>query len=86
MHSAGLHAESAIEVDPNDLFTECGMLPGGDMWVAPTDTFLRIWQTPVGEHLRKRGFRFVQNGNQQMGADRDCVVCFPAEFMEELFT
>ena len=84
MHSDHLHTEPAIEVDPNDLFSEAGMIPDGDLWILPTDTFLQIWQTPVGEQLRKRGFRLVQNG-KQIGADYDRVICFPAELMGELF-
>ena len=83
MHSDHLHTKPAIEVDPDDLFSEAGMIPGGDLWIVPTDTFLLIWQTPVGDHLRKRGFRLVQNG-KQIGADYDCVICFPAELAGEL--
>lgn len=83
MNSEHLHAKPAIEVDPDGLFGACGMIPGGDLWIVPTDTFLLIWQTPVGDHLRQRGFRLVQNG-KQIGADYDCVICFPAELMEEL--
>lgn len=83
MHSEHLHTEPAIEVDPNDLFSDAGMIPGGDFWIKPTETFLLVWRTPVGDNLRKRGYQLVENG-KQIGADYDRVICFPASIASEL--
>ena len=84
MHSEHLHSEQAIEIDLDGLFGEAGMVPGGDFWVVPTATFLRIWQTPVGENLRKRGFRMAKDG-KAVGASEGCIICLPSHLAKEVF-
>ena len=85
MHSEHLQSEPAIEVDLHGLFTEAGMVPdGGGLWIVPTQTFLRIWETAAGAQLRERGFR-LSNDGRTVGASQDCVVHIPAGLMKELF-
>lgn len=85
MHSEHLHTEpETVEIDLHGLFGEAGMVPGGDLWVVPTKTFLRIWQTPVGEYLRKRGFRMANDG-KAVGASEDCVIYLPSRLANEVF-
>ena len=85
MHAEYLHDASAIAVDLHGLFTEAGLIPdGGGLWIVPTETFLRIWDTPAGEHLRERGFR-LDNDGRLLGASQDCVVHLPAVLVRELF-
>ena len=81
MHAEHLQSEPAIEVDLHGLFTEAGVVPGGGgLWIVPTVTFLRIWETPAGEQLRERGFRLGDDG-RALGASQDCVVHIPAGLM-----
>ena len=63
------------------LFSDAGIIPGGDLWVAPTDVFLKLWESPASENLRKRVFRMCQDG-KQIGATQDCVVHFTATVLE----
>ena len=63
------------------LFSDAGMIPGGDLWVAPTDAFLEFWESPAGEALRKRGFRMCHDG-KRVGACQNCVVRFTATTVE----
>ena len=63
------------------LFADAGMIPGGDLWVAPTDAFLKLWESPAGDDLRKRGFRMCYDG-KQIGAAQDCIVHFTAAVVE----
>ena len=84
MHSEHLHTEPAIEIDLDGLFGEAGMLPDGDLWIVPTKTFLRIWQTPVGENLRKCGFRLANDG-KAVGASEDCIIYLPSRLASEVF-
>lgn len=83
MQTEHLHSEPGIEIDLHDLFGEIGMGRNGDLWVVPTETFFLIWQTPVGAHLRKRGFR-LENDGKAVGASEDCVVHLPARLMKEI--
>lgn len=83
MHSEHLHSEETIEIDLHGLFGEAGMGPDGDFWIVPTQTFLRIWPTSVGDYLRKRGFR-LENDGKEMGASEECVVHLPAHLMKEV--
>ena len=84
MHTEYLHDASAIAVDLHGLFTEAGLIPSGGLWIVPTATFLRIWETPAGEHLRARGFRLGSDGTS-VGASEDCVVHIPSELMDAVF-
>ena len=77
MHAEYLNSTPAIEIDLQGLFSEAGMIPGGGLWIVPTATFLRIWETAAGEELRARGFRLGDDG-QSVGASQDCVVHIPA--------
>ena len=77
MHSNDLGAEPKIEIDLNGLFTEAGVMPEGGIWIVPTDTFLRIWETAAGAALRERGFEMTDDGIA-LGASQDCVVRIPA--------
>lgn len=77
-----MHCEHEFERQPDTpLFAEAGMIPGGDCWVAPTDTFLKLWESPAGEDLKKRGFRMRRDG-KQIGASQDCIVYFTAAALE----
>ena len=58
------------------LFSEGGITPSGECWVSPTDTFLRIWNSPAGVRVRKQGFR-LQNNGKQLGASQDRVLVCP---------
>lgn len=80
MHSEYLTSTPAIEVDLHGLFTEAGMIPEGGLWIVPTDTFLRIWETAAGAALRARGFVMAEDGIA-LGASQDCVVHIPAGLM-----
>ena len=67
---------------PNtSLFADVGMIPSGDCWIAPTDAFLKLWESPAGEDLRKQGFRMRHDG-KQVGASQDCIVYFTATALE----
>ena len=73
MDAKHLHNAQALDIDLDGLWTECGMIPGGGLWFVPTETFFVIWATPVGAHLRKRGFR-IENDGKAFDASQDCVV------------
>ena len=52
-----MHCEHEFERQPaTPPFTDAGIIPGGDCWVVPTDAFLKLWESPAGEDLRKQGF------------------------------
>ena len=63
------------------LFADAGIIPGGDCWVAPTDAFLKLWESPAGNDLRKQGFRMRYDG-KRIGASQDCIVYFTATTLE----
>ena len=65
------------------LFSDGGIIPGGDLWVVPTDAFLKLWESPAGAELRKRGFRMCWDG-RRIGASQDCVVRFTADAVMEV--
>lgn len=44
------------------LFSDRGITSSGDLWVAPTDAFLKLWESPAGEDLKKRGFKLCRDG------------------------
>ena len=60
------------------LFSEGGITPSGEYWVSPTETFLRIWNSPAGVHVKKQGFRLQDNG-KQVGASQDCILVCPRQ-------
>ena len=78
MHAEHLDLDTpeTIEIDLDGLFGEAGMNPGGGLWIVPTETFLSIWQTPVGEKLRERGFRMANDG-KAVGVSEDCIIYLP---------
>ena len=79
MHSEQLHTEytANLELRRNmKLFSEGGITPSGECWVSPTDTFLRIWNSPAGVHVKKQGFRLQDNG-KQVGASQDRILICP---------
>ena len=43
------------------LFSDAGIIRGGDLWVTPTDAFLKFWESPAGEDLRNRRFRMCHD-------------------------
>ena len=73
-----MHCEHEFERQPDTpLFSDAGMIPGGDCWVVPTDAFLKLWESPAGNDLRKQGFRMRHDGTR-IGASQDCIVSFTA--------
>ena len=72
-----MHAEH-LELTPDtDFFADAGISPSGVCWVVPTDIFLSIWESPVGTHLKKSGFR-LRNDGKQLGASQDRVLVVPS--------
>ena len=65
------------------LFSDAGIIPGGDLWVVPTDAFLKLWESSAGDDLRKCGFRMCWDG-RLIGASQDCVVRFTADAVMEV--
>ena len=81
MHSENLHTEYTVNFDGHrnrKLFSEGGIAPSGECWVSPTDTFLRIWNSPAGVYFKEQGFRLEHDG-KQVGASQDCVLYCPRE-------
>lgn len=77
-----MHHKHKFKQKPNTpLFAEAGMIPGGECWVVPTDAFLKLWESPMGDDLRKRGFR-MRNDGTRVGASQDCIVAFTAARLE----
>lgn len=73
-----MHCEHEFQRQPDTpLFPDAGMIPGGDCWVVPTDAFLKLWESPAGNDLRKQGFRMRHDG-KQVGASQECIVYFTA--------
>ena len=79
MHTEHLHTEQAT----NDgfhirgaWFSDGGISPAGECWVSPTDVFLRIWESPTGNRLKKQGFR-LRNDGKQIGASQDQILVCP---------
>ena len=78
-----MHCEHEFGRRPDTLlFSDAGMIPGGDLWVVLMDAFLKLWESPAGEDLRKRRFRMCC-GSRQIGAFQDCVVRFTADAVME---
>ena len=73
MHAEHLHIHRNMK-----LFSEGGIAPSGECWVAPTDAFLRIWNSPAGVPLKKQGFRIRHDG-KQVGASQDCILYCPRQ-------
>ena len=74
--------ERGFQQHPNTpLFSDGGITPASDLWVAPTDAFLKLWESPAGDDLRKRGFRLCRDGTH-IGAAQDCIVYFTAAALE----
>ena len=66
-----------FELQPNtQLFSDGGISPAGECWVLPTETFLRVWESPAGAHLKKQGFR-LRNDGKQIGASQECILICP---------
>ena len=65
------------------LFSDTGMIPSGNLWVVPTDAFLKFWESPASDDLRKRGFRMCRDG-RQISASQDCVGRFTATAVIEV--
>lgn len=63
------------------LFADAEMIPGGDLWIASTDAFLKLWESPAGEDQRKHRCRMRHDG-RQISASQDCVVHFTAAAVE----
>ena len=86
MHAESLtpHNNPHLELRPNvDWFTDGGMLPNGELWVAPTPLFVdQIWHGCVGGDLRKRGFRLGHDGHR-IGATQHTVIYLPADIIEK---
>ena len=59
-----------------NLFSEGGISPSGECWVSPTDTFLRLWNSPAGVNLKKQGF-LLQDDGKRVGASQDCILICP---------
>ena len=79
-----MHCEHEFGRRPDTLlFSDAGMIPGGDLWVVPTDAFLKLWESAAGDDLRKRGFRMCRDG-RLIGAFQDCVVRFTADAVMEV--
>lgn len=79
MHAEHLHTEwtKVFGFHRNmKLFSEGGIAPSGECWVSPTDFFLRVWESPAGNSLKKQGFRLQDNG-KQVGASQDCILICP---------
>ncbi|MDE0013910.1 MAG: hypothetical protein OXU36_22405 [Candidatus Poribacteria bacterium] len=81
MHTEHLHTEWAKNFGfrrSMKLFSEGGITPSGECWVSPTDTFLRIWNSPAGVSIKKQGFRLQDNG-KQLGASQDRILICPRQ-------
>ena len=79
-----MHHEHEFQRQPDTpLFFDAGMIPGGDLRIVPTDAFLKLWESPAGTELRKRGFRMCWDG-RRIGASQDCVVRFTADAVMEV--
>ena len=81
MHSKNLHTEYVENFNGYrniKFFSGGGISPAGECWVSPTDFFLRVWEGPAGEHLKKQGFR-LRNGGKQLGASQDCILICPRQ-------
>ena len=81
MHAEHLHTEYAENFRGHrhrSLFSEGGITPSGECWVSPTDTFLRIWDSPAGVRFKKQGFRLQDNG-KQIGASQDRILVCPRQ-------
>lgn len=81
MHAEHLHTEWAENLRfrrDMKLFSEGGIAPSGECWVSPTDTFLRIWDSPAGVSIKKQGFRLQDNG-KQLGASQDRILICPRQ-------
>lgn len=79
------HNNPHLELRPkvSDWFTDGGMLPNGELWVAPTPLFIdQIWHGCVGNDLRKRGFRLGHDGDR-IGATQHTVIYLPANIIEK---
>lgn len=85
MHTENLtpHNNPHLELRPNaDWFTDGGMLPNGELWVAPTPLFIgQIWHGCVGDDLRKRGFWLGHDG-YRIGATQRTVIYLPANIKQ----
>ena len=69
-----MHCEHEFKRQPDTpLFSDAGMIPGGDLWVAPTDAFLKLWENSAGAELRKRGFGCVTTAGRLVR--RRIVLC-----------
>lgn len=74
-----MHLDQAcsFELRPDmEFFSEGGIGPNGECWVVPTQNFLRVWQSPAGDFIKKRGFH-LRNDGKQRGASQDCVLIMP---------
>ena len=81
MHSENLHTEYTETFRGYrymKLFSDGGITPSGECWVSPTETFLRIWNSPAGAHVKKQGFRLQDNG-KQIGASQDRILVCPRQ-------
>ena len=81
MHAENLHTEYAENFNGYrnmKLFSEGGIAPSGECWVAPTAMFLRVWESPAGNRLKKQGFRLRNNG-KQIGASQDRILVCPRQ-------
>ena len=79
MHAENLHTEYAENFNGDRnmrLFSEGGIAPSGECWVSPTAMFLRFWESPAGNRLKKQGFRLQDNG-KQIGASQDRILICP---------
>ena len=81
MHTEYLQTEYAGNLSGHRntrFFSEGGITPAGECWVCPTDIFLRLWESPTGNHLRQQGFR-LRNDGKQVGASQDRILVCPSQ-------
>ena len=77
-----MHAQHLEFTSDTDFFTDAGISPSGICWVVPTDNFFLIWESPVGAHLKKSGFR-LRNDGKALGASQDRILVVPSHKLLE---
>lgn len=64
-------------------FHDSGITPEGKWWIAPTSLFIeQIWQSSVGDDLKKRGFVLNHDGHT-VGATQKTVIYLPTTLIEK---
>ena len=76
MHTENEYVDNFSRYRHMKLFSEGGIAPSGECWVSPTAFFLRMWESPAGDRLKRQGFRLQDNG-KQVGASQDCILVCP---------